>query len=127
MVLLSAAVLGIAISTQTSHLITTILTFCAAAVGLVVVQPIFWVLPTTYLNGRAAAVGIAFIGSVGNLGGPVAPTFKAAAEKRFGSQIARMLFLCSIALGGILLLAWIKRGPIRSNNSTNLAADKRLE
>jgi len=35
--------------------------------------PLFWSLPTSFLSGAAAAVGIAAINSVGNLAGFVSP------------------------------------------------------
>ena len=35
--------------------------------------PLFWSLPTAFLSGAAAAVGIAAINSVGNLAGFVSP------------------------------------------------------
>lgn len=109
MILLVLAAFGMVASTQTSHLILTTIAFSLAAIGFVVVQPLFWTLPTAYLNGRAAAAGIALIGSIGNLGGFVAPTLKTVAERAFGSQNAGMLFLSAIALVGVFLLAWVKQ------------------
>ena len=44
-----------------------------AACGLFGALPAFWSLPTTYLQGRAAAAGFATINSLGALGGFVAP------------------------------------------------------
>jgi len=103
--MLSLATVGIALSTQTSRLEFTVLAFCISAIGFVVVQPVFWTLPTAYLSGRGAASGIAFIGAVGNLGGFVAPTLKTATERIFHSQQAGMLSLACTAASGIILLA----------------------
>jgi D-galactonate transporter len=44
-----------------------------ATVGIVSALPIFWSLPTAFLGGTAAAAGIAFINSLGNLSGFVSP------------------------------------------------------
>ena len=113
-ILLSVAAFGLIASTQMSQLIPTILAFCLAAVGFVVVQPVFWTLPTSYLEGRAAASGIAFIGSLGNLGGFVGPTLKTAAEKISGHRSSGMLFLSGIALVGAVLLNRMKPISLRA-------------
>lgn len=105
--MLSLATLGIVCSTQTTHLESTLLAFCIAAIGVVVVQPLFWTLPTAYLSGTAAASGIALIGSLGNLGGFVAPTLKTEAEMVFHNQGAGMLSLACATTFGIILLASI--------------------
>ncbi len=105
--MLFLATFGIACSTQTTHLASTLLSFSIAAIGFVVVQPLFWTLPTAYLSGTVAASGIAVIGAFGNLGGFVAPTLKTAAEKIFHSQEAGMLSLACVAACGIILLASI--------------------
>jgi nitrate/nitrite transporter NarK len=47
------------------------LTICA--MGFYAALPTFWTLPTGFLTGSAAAGGIAFINSIGNLGGFVGP------------------------------------------------------
>ncbi|EJL88620.1 sugar phosphate permease [Herbaspirillum sp. CF444] len=44
-----------------------------AAAGVLTCAPLFWSLPTSFLSGAAAAVGIAAINSVGNLAGFVSP------------------------------------------------------
>ncbi len=45
-----------------------------AAAGIVTTIAMFWALPTAFLDGAAAAAGIALINSTGNLGGFVSPT-----------------------------------------------------
>src|SRR5262249_36055144 len=42
---------------------------CLAHAGTMCTIPVFWSLPTAFLSGTAAAAGIAWINSVGNLGG----------------------------------------------------------
>lgn len=106
---LTLATLGLIGSTQTSHLASTLLTFSVAAMGFVVVQPLFWTLPTAYLSGTSAAAGIAIIGALGNLGGFAGPTLKTAAENLFHTQQAGMLLLACIAGAGIALLAGADR------------------
>jgi hypothetical protein len=40
-----------------------------AAFGILTTLPLFWSLPTAFLAGAAAAAGLAFINSIGNLAG----------------------------------------------------------
>ncbi|MFJ6851547.1 MFS transporter [Streptomyces sp. NPDC091271] len=58
---------------------------CLAAVGFKPASPIFWTIPQSYLDARAAAPGIALINSIGNLGGFVAPTAFGIIEDTTGS------------------------------------------
>ncbi|MET7665611.1 MFS transporter [Streptomyces sp. NPDC005356] len=58
---------------------------CIAAVGFKPASPIFWTIPQSYLDARAAAPGIALINSFGNLGGFVAPTAFGILETTTGS------------------------------------------
>jgi MFS family permease len=104
MAMLAMAATGIALSTLGHDLVPVLLAFCLATVGFVVVQPLFWTLPTAYLSGTAAASGIALIGALGNLGGFIAPTVKTAVESAFHSQQAGMLALASAGVIGVLLL-----------------------
>ncbi|HLW63742.1 MAG TPA: MFS transporter [Gemmataceae bacterium] len=46
---------------------------CLAQAGMISMLPNFWVLPTTFLSGAAAAGGIALINSIANLGGLIGP------------------------------------------------------
>jgi MFS family permease len=49
------------------------LSLSLAAAGTITAAPLFWSLPTAFLEGRAAAAGIATINSVANLGGFLSP------------------------------------------------------
>jgi MFS family permease len=73
-----------------------------AVSGFIAVQPLFWTLPTGYLVDRAAAGGIALIGT-GNLGGFLAPNLKVWADEHFTSPHAGLYLLAGITL----LNAWI--------------------
>lgn len=102
--MLGLAACGILVSTMVNAVAPVLLAFCFATVGFVVVQPLFWTLPTAYLSGPAAASGIALIGSLGNLGGFIAPTLKTFVETAFGSQQAGMFALAAAGGIGVLLL-----------------------
>jgi ACS family tartrate transporter-like MFS transporter len=70
-----------------------------AFMGLKSTMGPFWALGTSFLSGTAAAGGIAFINSVGNLGGFVGPTLVGVIRDRTGSNTTALF-----ALGGALLL-----------------------
>ncbi|MFJ3047451.1 MFS transporter [Herbaspirillum chlorophenolicum] len=53
--------------------VISIASLSLAAAGVLTCAPLFWSLPTSFLSGAAAAVGIAAINSVGNLAGFVSP------------------------------------------------------
>jgi sugar phosphate permease len=115
--MLAMAAAGIALSTLGHHIGPVLVAFCIATVGFVVVQPLFWTLPTAYLSGTAAASGIAMIGALGNLGGFIAPTLKTAMETLFHSQRAGMFALAFAGVVGVLLLLTIglrSRGAVEA-------------
>ena len=68
----------------------------------------FWSLPTAFLSGTAAAAGIAWINSVGNLGGYFGPdligTIRTAAN---GAAEAAFFTLAVIALAGALIVIFL--------------------
>jgi MFS family permease len=70
-----------------------------AFMGLKSTMGPFWALGTSFLSGTAAAGGIAFINSVGNLGGFVGPTLVGVIRDRTGSNTSALF-----VLGGSLLL-----------------------
>jgi MFS family permease len=53
----------------------------------------FWAMTTTFLGGTAAAAGIAFINSVGNLGGFAGPYLVGVIKDQTGNNVAALLLL----------------------------------
>lgn len=107
--MLSSAVIGIGLSTQTTQIFQFMCIISLAVVGFIVVQPLFWHLPTQYLSGRAAAIGTALIGSVGNLGGFVAPNLKNWADQIWNNDIAGLMVLAIVGFMGVIFLFSLKR------------------
>ena len=91
--------------------VLTMLAFCIAIPGLVASQPVFWSLPTRHLGGSSAATGIAFIISIGNLGGFVSPQIKAYADAVTGSSSAGFQVVAALCFVSVLLLMLLKRAP----------------
>jgi ACS family tartrate transporter-like MFS transporter len=56
-----------------SHSYIAVAAMAIAAVGIYGSRPSFWPMPSVFLTGAAAAVGMALINSIGNLGGYLGP------------------------------------------------------
>ncbi len=92
-----AAAVCIAVSGLSDAPVVRILGFTIASAGLFAALPIYWSLPGRFLVGNAAAGGIAFINSVGNLGGFIGPSAMGYVKDMTGSFSGGLL-LDSIAL-----------------------------
>jgi MFS family permease len=75
-----------------------------AAFGIFTALPVFWTLPTTLLSGTAAAAGIAWINSIGNLGGYIGPSIFGTLKDRTGTDFYPVLFLALLAVVAIALV-----------------------
>jgi ACS family tartrate transporter-like MFS transporter len=67
------AALGLALAGWFSQSFIAVAAMCIATVGIYGSRPSFWPMPSLFLTGGAAAVGMALINSIGNLGGYVGP------------------------------------------------------
>jgi MFS family permease len=79
-----------------------------AVSAFVVVQPLFWTLPTGYLADRAKAGGIALVGT-GNIGGFISPNVKVWADVFFRSPRAGLYVLATITVLNSVLIATTKK------------------
>lgn len=102
--MLICAVVGIGLSTLMSQIYPFILTISLAVIGFIVVQPLFWNLPTQYLSGKSAAIGTALIGAMGNLGGFVAPILKNSIDQFWNNDIAGLVVLSLVGCVGVIFL-----------------------
>ena len=84
-----------------------------AAIGMYSSQPVFWAMPTSYLTGVAAAGGIAFINSIGNLGGFVGPFAVGWLKDNAGGFQAGLIFLGSCLLLGSIVAMIVGRSVTR--------------
>jgi len=80
-----------------------------AAAGIFAGQPVFWSLPSRFLQGAGAAAGLAAINSVGNLGGFIAQNVVPWIKDSTGSTIAPMFFLAACLLVAALLVLVVGR------------------
>ncbi|MGP3752592.1 MFS transporter [Streptomyces sp. IBSNAI001] len=99
---------------------------CLAAVGFKPASPVFWTIPQSYLDARAAAPGIALINSIGNLGGFVAPTAFGIIEDTTGSTKGGLVGLTVVgflaALSVLLVRGGGRNDRVRVRTSKGAAA-----
>jgi ACS family tartrate transporter-like MFS transporter len=84
---------------------------CVAGFGFFAVLPVFWTLPTTFLSGTSAAVGIAAVNSIGNLGGYFGPQIFGKLKDMTGADYASIMFLASAAFVGAVLVYVLGHNP----------------
>ncbi|MBO4223716.1 MFS transporter [Bradyrhizobium neotropicale] len=120
-VLIIAGVLASAAVGFTNNPILLVIAFCIAVPGLTSSQPVFWSLPTQYLSGIGAASGIAFIVSLGNLGGFFSPQIKTYAEQALGNSSVGYLVLSVIAAGAAVILLGLPQHEPRARFAPPLA------
>jgi ACS family tartrate transporter-like MFS transporter len=78
--------------------------FSLASFGISGSLPVFWNLPTAFLGASAAAGGIAFINSVGNISGYAAPQMVGLLRDTTGSYEIPMLVVGTLVLAAGLLV-----------------------
>jgi sugar phosphate permease len=97
---------------------TGLLFLTIATAGMMSTMTTFWALPTAILSGNAAAAGIAWINSVGNLSGYVSPfvlgairdATRDAAHPNGNMFLALLVLAFSLFLAGALTLIVTRRG-----------------
>ncbi|CAM5230372.1 MFS transporter OS=Streptomyces tendae OX=1932 GN=GUR47_05550 PE=4 SV=1 [Streptomyces tendae] len=83
---------------------------CLAAMGFKPASPVFWTIPQSYLDARAAAPGIALVNSIGNLGGFVAPTAFGIIEDSTGSTRGGLVGLTVVGFLAALSVLLVRGG-----------------
>ncbi len=93
---------GLAMTAVLHDPIPGLIGVCVASLGQASTLAPFWALTTSFLSGMAAAGGIAFINSVGNLGGQAGPWLMGFIKDRTGSFTGALL-----TFSGFLIVAGI--------------------
>jgi MFS transporter, ACS family, tartrate transporter len=76
--------------------------FSAALVGVTAARAIFWTIPTRFLTGVAAAGGLAFINSIGTVGGFVGPFMMGWLREFSGSYVVGLAAVAAILLAATI-------------------------
>jgi len=95
---------GLVAAAQISAPVPKMAAVTVAAVGIFSALPVFWTVPTALLSGVAAAAGIAWINSIGNLGGYIGPTIFGVLKDRMGNDFYAVLFLAALSVVAIALV-----------------------
>jgi D-galactonate transporter len=81
-----------------------------ATIGILATFPVFWPMPTAMLAGTAAAAGIAWINSVGNLAGFFGPYIVGAlTDLTKRGDYGLYLVSATLLLGGVIVLLFVPR------------------
>jgi ACS family tartrate transporter-like MFS transporter len=72
--------------------------FSVALVGVTAARAIFWTIPTRFLTGVAAAGGLAFINSIGTVGGFVGPSMMGWLKEFSGSYVVGLTAVAAIMI-----------------------------
>lgn len=106
-VLLFSAICGILFATLSTNIVLFLCCISCACVGFIVAQPIFWNLSTHFFKDRSAATSIALIGSLGNLGGFIAPNLKSYVDSMYPNH--GLIAIALIALFGVAMLLHLNK------------------
>jgi len=111
---------GLLALTMTSNLWLAVFFLCITMAGFYGFIGTFWTLPHMILSEGSAAVGIAIISSVGNLGGFFGPYFVGFLKDFTGSTNAGMYVLASFALlCTVAVLAFPKNPAAQTTKSVS--------
>jgi len=105
------AAAGLAIAAQTVGTAWALVGMSIAAIGFYGSKGSFWAMPPMILTGTAAASGIAWINSVGNLGGFFGPSVVGWAKDYSGSFAGGLYALAGFALLSAIVSAFWLRIP----------------
>jgi MFS family permease len=90
------ATIGLVLSVGWTDLAPALIGLTVALVGVTSARAIFWTLPTSFLTGRGAAGGLAFITTIGSLGGFFGPFMIGWIKDSTGSFILGLLAMAAI-------------------------------
>ncbi len=89
----------------------SIVALTMVASGVLMCMATFWTIPTAFLRGSAAAAGIAWINSIGNLGGHFGPDLIGRIRTATNSASVAFLTLAALAVAGVMMTIAATREP----------------
>ena len=94
--------LGLLAPVLSHSLVSAVIGFSLALIGVTAARAIFWTIPTRFLTGVAAAGGIAFINSIATVGGFVGPSMMGLLKQYSGSYVVGLLAVAAIIFASTL-------------------------
>jgi ACS family tartrate transporter-like MFS transporter len=119
----AVAAVGLLVSASLGSTGVVLFGLSLASAGLLSMHGPFWLLPSTFLRGSAAAAGIALITSVANIGGFLGPYAMGLLKGATGTYRSGLLMLALLSLSGAALALRLRRAPEfdRKNRSAALS------
>jgi MFS transporter, ACS family, tartrate transporter len=106
-----AAAVGLILAGGAASVLAVVAALSLVNVGISAAKPPLWAMPTMFLSGSAAAVGIATINAIGNLGGFVGPWVIGWIRDRTGSFSGGLMFVAGLlVLSAVLTLVVARAG-----------------
>jgi ACS family tartrate transporter-like MFS transporter len=102
------AAISLGATALTRGAVPSILLICVALAGLYAFKSPFWSLPGLFLTRSTAAISIAAINSIGNLGGFAGPYLIGVARGWAGGQAGGLLFLSALLLIAFLITYFVR-------------------
>lgn len=99
---------GLAASVISGALIPALIGLTVALIGVTAARAVFWTIPTKFLTGVAAAGGLAFINTIGTLGGFAGPYMMGELRQLTGSFESGLLAMSAVLVVATLLAASLK-------------------
>ena len=96
---------GLVGATMTQSLPMTLLAFAIASFATGASGPLIWSLPPSYLDSKTAPIGIAFISTLGNIGGFASPTLLGYVKTTTGSLSNGVLGIAALSAVCLILIA----------------------
>jgi hypothetical protein len=101
----------------------TVVCLTIASIGIYSILSLYWTIPGAYLQGSAAAGGIALISAIGSFGGAICPAFVGWLTVKTGSLYGGLAAIGVLhAAGMTTLLIWAPRGIGRGEASGQRAS-----
>jgi len=99
---------GLVVSVLSDSLAIGLIGLTLALIGITSARAVFWTIPTRFLTGVGAASGLAFINSVGVMGGYFGPELMGTLKDLTGDYMAGLLTMAGILAASTLLAASLK-------------------
>ncbi|WP_018263140.1 MFS transporter [Methylobacterium sp. WSM2598] len=108
------AAAGLMLAGGASSVAAVVAALSLVNIGISAAKPPLWAMPTMFLSGSAAAVGIATINSIGNLGGFAGPWVIGWIKDRTGSFTGGLIFVAALLVLSAILTLVVARAGRRS-------------
>ena len=106
--------------------VLALIVICIALAGLYSFKSPFWAVPTLFLTPSSAAISIAVINSIGNLGGFVGPSILGVVNAKTNNPSESLVFLAILLLIGsvMVLMMRLNRSKASLDQNNELISDQ---